>query len=89
MGMSAFYSRAGDTAGEAECIATIQRAAEIGVTMIDTASMYGPFTNEVCTTDSDYVVKGPFAVRSWHMARLCLPSFLTVGSKLARCNCEN
>src|SRR5689334_7416809 len=42
MGMSEFYG-AGD---EAESIATIHRALELGVTFLDTADMYGPFTNE-------------------------------------------
>jgi aryl-alcohol dehydrogenase-like predicted oxidoreductase len=42
MGMSEFYGRA----DEDEAIATIHRALELGVTFIDTADMYGPFTNE-------------------------------------------
>jgi aryl-alcohol dehydrogenase-like predicted oxidoreductase len=42
MGMSEFYGP-GD---EAESIATIHRAVELGVTLLDTADMYGPFTNE-------------------------------------------
>jgi aryl-alcohol dehydrogenase-like predicted oxidoreductase len=42
MGMSEFYG-AGD---ETESIATIHRAIELGVTFLDTADMYGPFTNE-------------------------------------------
>src|SRR5690348_5827964 len=42
MGMSEFYGP-GD---EAESIATIHRALELGVTLLDTADMYGPFTNE-------------------------------------------
>src|SRR3954454_17472398 len=31
---------------EAESVATIRRALELGVTLLDTADMYGPFTNE-------------------------------------------
>ncbi|KAB0669803.1 aldo/keto reductase [Oryzomonas sagensis] len=42
MGMSDFYGRR----DEAEAIATIHRALELGVTMLDTSDMYGPFTNE-------------------------------------------
>jgi aryl-alcohol dehydrogenase-like predicted oxidoreductase len=43
MGMSEFYG----PRDEAESIATIHRAAELGVTLLDTADIYGPFTNEV------------------------------------------
>src|ERR1043165_1020919 len=42
MGMSEFYGE-GD---EAESIATIHRAIELGVDFFDTADMYGPFKNE-------------------------------------------
>ncbi|WP_409329455.1 aldo/keto reductase [Trujillonella humicola] len=42
MGMSEFYG----TADEAEAEATIHRALDLGVTFLDTADMYGPFTNE-------------------------------------------
>ncbi len=43
MGMSEFYSGR----DEAESSATIHRALELGVTLLDTADMYGPFTNEM------------------------------------------
>jgi aryl-alcohol dehydrogenase-like predicted oxidoreductase len=42
MGMSEFYG----TADEGEAIATIHRALELGICFLDTADMYGPFTNE-------------------------------------------
>ncbi|APU17448.1 MULTISPECIES: aldo/keto reductase [Actinoalloteichus] len=42
MGMSEFYGPGDDT----ESIATIHRALELGVTLLDTADMYGPSTNE-------------------------------------------
>jgi len=42
MGMSEFY---GDR-DEAELIATLHRALDLGVNFLDTADMYGPFTNE-------------------------------------------
>src|SRR5690348_7704906 len=42
MGMSEFYGQ-GD---EEESTATIHRALELGVNFLDTADMYGPFTNE-------------------------------------------
>src|SRR5437763_350469 len=42
MGMSAFYG----STDEGEAIATIRRALDLGCTFLDTAEMYGPFTNE-------------------------------------------
>lgn len=42
MGMSEFYG----STDEAEATATIHRALDLGVTLLDTADMYGPFTNE-------------------------------------------
>jgi aryl-alcohol dehydrogenase-like predicted oxidoreductase len=43
MGMSEFYGE-GD---EQESVATIHRALDMGITLLDTADIYGPFTNEV------------------------------------------
>src|SRR3954454_16628254 len=42
MGMSAFYG----STDEDEAISTIRRALDLGETFLDTADMYGPFTNE-------------------------------------------
>ncbi|PSN75734.1 aldo/keto reductase, partial [filamentous cyanobacterium CCP4] len=42
MGMSEFYSGRDET----EAIATLHRALDLGVNFLDTADMYGPFTNE-------------------------------------------
>jgi len=42
MGMSEFYG----TGDEDESIDTIRRAIELGIDFLDTADMYGPFTNE-------------------------------------------
>ena len=42
MGMSEFYG----TSDEDESVATIHRALQLGITFLDTADMYGPFTNE-------------------------------------------
>lgn len=44
MGMSAFYTGAGRS--EAEFIRTIHHALDLGITHLDTAEVYGPFTNE-------------------------------------------
>lgn len=43
MGMSDFYGPTDD----AESLATVHRALELGITFLDTADVYGPFTNEV------------------------------------------
>ncbi len=65
MGMSAFYG----STDEAEGIATIQRALELGIDFIDTAQLYGPLTNEELVGRAieghrdEYVIATKFARR--------------------------
>ncbi|MEG8119716.1 aldo/keto reductase, partial [Xanthomonas hortorum] len=44
MGMSAFYGNRSDEAGS---IKVIHRALDHGISLLDTADMYGPHTNEI------------------------------------------
>ncbi|MDF9878500.1 aldo/keto reductase [Cellulosimicrobium cellulans] len=48
MGMSAYYGATSGAASmtDAESVATIHRALDLGVTLLDTAEVYGPHTNE-------------------------------------------
>jgi aryl-alcohol dehydrogenase-like predicted oxidoreductase len=65
MGMSAFYG----TTDEGEALATIHRARELGCDFLDTAEMYGPYTNEelvgkaIAGRRDEFVVATKFGVR--------------------------
>ena len=65
MGMSAFYG----STDEGEAIATIRRARELGVDLLDTAQLYGPMTNEELVGRAieghrdEYVIATKFARR--------------------------
>jgi len=65
MGMSAFYG----ATDEHEAVATIHRASELGVTLLDTAEMYGPHANEelvgraIAGRRDDYEIATKFGVR--------------------------
>ena len=58
MGMSAFYGP--DRRDDAESIRVIHRALELGVTLLDTADMSGPHTNEVLVGNA---IAGPHRER--------------------------
>jgi aryl-alcohol dehydrogenase-like predicted oxidoreductase len=65
MGMSAFYG----STDEGEAVATIQRALELGINLLDTAQLYGPLTNEALVGRAikghrdEYVIATKFARR--------------------------
>ena len=54
MGMSTAFTGAGKD--DAESIRTIHRALDLGVTLLDTAEIYGPFTNEELVGEAIKVV---------------------------------
>ena len=65
MGMSAFYG----ATDEAESIAAIRRGLDLGINFLDTAEIYGPYTNEelvgkaVAGRRDEYVIATKFGVR--------------------------
>jgi aryl-alcohol dehydrogenase-like predicted oxidoreductase len=69
MGMSGVYTGAGRD--EAEFVRTIRRALDLGVTLVDTADVYGPFVNEelvgraIRGRRDEVVVATKFGLRSY------------------------
>jgi aryl-alcohol dehydrogenase-like predicted oxidoreductase len=65
MGMSEFYG----ATDEAESIATLNRALELGLNFFDTSDAYGPFTNEELlgnafrTRRDEVIIATKFAIR--------------------------
>jgi aryl-alcohol dehydrogenase-like predicted oxidoreductase len=65
MGMSAFYG----TTDDAESLATIDRALELGCNFLDTAEMYGPYKNEelvgkaIAGRRDQFVIATKFGIR--------------------------
>ena len=59
MGMTGTY---GADLDDAESIRTIHRAIELGVTLIDTAEIYGPFTNEELVGEALEPFKGQVTI---------------------------
>jgi aryl-alcohol dehydrogenase-like predicted oxidoreductase len=49
----------GPAAGKQESIALIRRAVELGVTLFDTAQVYGPYTNEELVGEALKPVRDP------------------------------
>jgi aryl-alcohol dehydrogenase-like predicted oxidoreductase len=68
MGMSAFYAGAGSD--DEESVRTIHRARELGIDFIDTAEVYGPYTNEelvgraIAGRRDEFVVATKFGILS-------------------------
>ena len=51
-GVLSFASTYGQTPKKAESIRVIRGAHDLGVTLFDTAEVYGPWTNEALVTDT-------------------------------------
>lgn len=57
MGMSGFYGSYNEESSKEESKKVIMRAYELGVTMLDTSDIYGPFTNEKLIGEIKYLKK--------------------------------
>ena len=74
MGMSYAY---GEIPSKKEMISLIQKALEDGVTLFDTAEMYGPFTNEELLGEalapyrSKVVIASKFGIKIQEMENRC------------------
>jgi aryl-alcohol dehydrogenase-like predicted oxidoreductase len=73
--MTYSYTTTAGWGGEEESINTIHRALELGVNLLDTSDIYGPFTNEVLLGDAMTVQVRPTTcqppVSAWHEVYVC------------------
>jgi aryl-alcohol dehydrogenase-like predicted oxidoreductase len=87
MGMSEFYG----ATDEQESIATIHRALDLGVTMLDTADVYGPHTNEVLVGRAlERRREGVTVATKFGIVRTADPSYRAVSGRpeYVRASCE-
>ncbi len=87
MGMSEFYG----ARDEAEALATIDRAIGLGITFLDTADMYGPYTNEELVGRAIRGRRtGVFIATKFGIVRTADPSFRGICGKpdYVRSSCE-
>jgi len=87
MGMSEFYG----ATDEQESIATIHRALDLGVTMLDTADVYGPHTNEVLVGRAlEGRRKGVIVATKFGIVRTADPAYRAVNGRpeYVRASCE-
>jgi aryl-alcohol dehydrogenase-like predicted oxidoreductase len=87
MGMSEFYG----ATDEQESIATIHRALDLGVTMLDTADVYGPHTNEVLVGRALEVRReGVIVATKFGIVRAADPAYRGVSGRpeYVRASCE-
>lgn len=78
MGMSEFYGQR----DEAESIATIHRAFDLGVNLLDTSDAYGPFTNEVLVGRAIKGIRNQVVIATkFGIVRSCDPAYRGINGR--------